>query len=68
MLTGLQTIDWLRLTNRSLAEWALRPQNIKVVIALERIPADDTQNAGLALFADEGCRCNSTGEEPNGSA
>ena len=38
-VAGLQIIDWLRLTDRSLAEWALRgPPNTKVVMVLESSP------------------------------
>ena len=35
-VAGLQIIDWLRLTHRSLAEWALRdPPRHQVVMVLE---------------------------------
>jgi hypothetical protein len=59
-VAGLQTIDWLRLTDRSFAEWALRPPpNTKVVIVLEEsmqtTPRTLLVPSCLALVAVAGC-------------
>src|SRR6187549_1132927 len=45
---ALQTIDWLRLTNRSFAEWPCVSPNTNVVLILERSP--DTRHSECSLF------------------
>jgi hypothetical protein len=61
-VAGLQTIDWLRLTDRSFAEWALRPPQHQGGHRPGGVHADDTQNAARslmpALVAVAGCGWN----------